>query len=137
MTELTKFPSAMYEEFSTRIAGCFVNDDRDSSEISVHLRGWKHRQWSRDNSQHKVYLYVQIRVDDRLAHELDLNRRAVPLGLNELLRVYLCPTAVGQSYGIAHKQPPENIKGVEQVGWLCQAVDEYLQASSCPPSHQL
>lgn len=121
MTELTKFPSAMYEEFYTRVAGCFVNDDRDSSEISVHLRGWKHRQWSRDDGQRKVYLYVQIRVDDRLAHELDLNRRAVPPAcLVDLLQAYLCPAPRLEVYK----------KGAEQVDWLCRVVDEYLQAAA-------
>lgn len=128
MTDLNKFPSAIYEEFCTRIAGCFVNDDRNAAEISVHLRGWKHREWSRNEGHRKVYLYVQIRVDDRLAHELELNKRAVsPASLVELLQAYLCPPAKSShDYHICSAAA----NGMNQATWLCQAVDEYLQTAA-------
>ena len=126
-----EFLAALYDDISTRVAGCFVDDDRDAVEVAVHLRGYKHREWSKADGQRKVWLYVQVKVDGRLAHELELNRmHSAPASLNMLLRCYLCPASVGQSYGVTHKEPAENVKGAEQVEWLCRAVDEYLQASA-------
>ena len=115
---------ALYEEFTYRVAGCFVNDDRNAVEVSVHLRGWKHREWSRSEGQHKVYMYVQVRVDGRLAHELELAERksAIPslqpdaVYLNTLLLMHLRAGAVSMA--------------LEQADWLCRAVDEYLQAAA-------
>ena len=37
------FLDMLYEEQPERVAGCFVADDRQQPEVSVHLRGWRHR----------------------------------------------------------------------------------------------
>ena len=81
------FLDMLYEEQTERVAGCFVADDRQQPEISVHLRGWRHR----DTDSRRTWLFVQVRVSGRLAHELELSKAdAAPVSLNLLLRNYLC-----------------------------------------------
>ena len=93
------------------VAGCFVADDRQQPEVSVHLQGWRHR----DADSRRVWLFVQVRVNGRLAHELALSKAdAAPVSLNLLLRNYLCAA------------PSDERIGNEQTEWLCRAVTERL-----------
>lgn len=111
--------ATLYKEVSSRVAGCFVADDRTATEVSVHLRGWQHREWSRNESHRKVWLFVQVQIDGRVAHELELGRMLdTPIGLNSLLRLYLC------------QQSADECKGGEQAEWLCRAVTERLEADA-------
>lgn len=105
------FLDMLYEEQTERVAGCFVADDRQQPEISVHLRGWRHR----DANSRRTWLFVQVRVSGRLAHELELSKAdAAPVSLNLLLRNYLCAA------------PSDERIGNEQTEWLCRAVTERL-----------
>lgn len=122
-----EFLNALYQEVLTRVAGCFVNDDRTAIEVSVHLRGWRHREWSKNEGQRKVWLYVQVQVDGRLAHELELNRmHSAPIGLRGLLSIYLVDGWDNSN----QFSSGDEAKGREQVEWLCRAVDQYLEASA-------
>lgn len=108
-----EFLDLLYEEQTERVAGCYVADNRQLPEVTVHLRGWRHR----EPGSRRTWLFVQVRVDGRLAHELELSKAdTAPISLNALLRLYLCAA------------PSDERTGGEQAEWLCRAVSERLAA---------
>lgn len=86
------------DEELVRVAGCQAK----AGDIAVFLRGWKYNDAP---DSRVVWQYVQIVINGRTAHEIDLEQIAF---LQSLLRVYL---------------------ESEQTEWLVRSVTEYLETT--------
>ncbi len=101
--------ASLTDEVTARIAGCFVDDDKHMTGVSVHLRGVEY-------PHGKVWQFAQIFVTEpnarnktaqpRLAHEIAVNTSGPLPTLNTLLGLYLSDE--------------------KQVKWLAGMVEQYL-----------
>lgn len=93
-----EFLNDLRDEELVRVAGCQAK----AGDIAVFLRGWKYKDAP---DSRVVWQYVQIVINGRTAHEIDLEQITF---LQSLLRVYL---------------------EAEQTEWLVRSVTEYLETA--------
>jgi len=93
-----EFLNDLRDEERVRVAG----GEAKAGDIAVFLRGWKYKD---EPDSSVVWQYVQIVINGRVAHEIDLEQIAF---LQSLLRVYL---------------------EAEQTEWLVRSVTEYLETT--------
>lgn len=93
-----EYVNDLRDEERVRVAGCKVK----TGDIAVFLRGWKYKDAPKSSI---AWQYVQIVINGRVAHEIDLEQITF---LQSLLRVYL---------------------EAEQTEWLVRSVTEYLETA--------